>query len=190
MSFEQKYLKYKSKYLALKAQTTNLQKGGAKNKSKSFYGNDILDLENLSVTPTMMEAYGYNFNLVGGLNDKKFKDADKLSKLLSESEDINTTELSQSAGSDNESELNALTETPTSETEEKKDKSNQTTESESEPESTKSESEPEQYGGKEKTKSNKKYFFDDSEFELNSTTSDSNLTSLDSDTTDSSDANL
>ena len=234
MSFEQKYLKYKSKYLALKIQAKNLQKGGSKNNSKSFYGQNILDLDNLSVTPSMMEVYGYD--LIGGINYKKNSDISKLSKLLTESD------FSQSAGSDeSEFDLNALTDTPSSDTgapeknpgtesaesvesvesgtESAESGSESGTESAESAESAKSvesvesvesdlnaltdtpssdtgapeqnpESETEQQGGKEKTKSNKKYFFEDSDFELNSTTTDSELSSLESDTSEPSDADL
>ena len=53
MSFKQKYLKYKSKYLSLKAQAknNNLQNGGSNNNYKLFNGDDIIDLEKLSITP-------------------------------------------------------------------------------------------------------------------------------------------
>lgn len=262
MSFEQKYLKYKSKYLALKSQLSNLQSGGAKSgskfdtipKSKSFYDQNILDLDNLSVTPSMMEAYGYNFNsyqLVGGLNTKTYtNDFRQLSKLLNVSDNVpnnvEITESSQSAGSNNESELNALSDTP-DETPTKTTKMNMkltgkpvahsktkvasesapesetkaeseakaepesevkaASEPESEPEAAsesepeseaasepepESESEPEseQQGGKNKVKSNKKYFFEDSDINLSSTTTDSELSSLDSDSSDSDDINL
>jgi hypothetical protein len=239
MSFEQKYLKYKSKYLALKGQAKNLQKGGSKNESKSFYGKNVMDIENLSLTPSMMESYGYN--LVGGFtkNDNT-TDLARLSKLLTESEqEINTTELSQSTGSETKlsetdisetelsqsagseinesnselSEVDALTDTPTnnpniepetriteshvkeeektdSKLSEQKSESQKTDSELSEQKSESQKTDSELVGGKDKAKSNKKYFFDDSDFELNSTTTDSELSSLDSDSADSDSSDI
>jgi hypothetical protein len=65
-TFEKKYLKYKTKYLTLKSQiniNSFKQTGG----SKSIYDANILNLTNLSVTPSMMEIYGYEFK--GGSNN-------------------------------------------------------------------------------------------------------------------------
>jgi len=173
----------------------------------------------------MMESYGYN--LVGGFtkNDNT-TDLARLSKLLTESEqEINTTELSQSTGSETKlsetdisetelsqsagseinesnselSEVDALTDTPTNnpniepetritESHVKEEEKTDSELSEQKSESQKTDSEL--VGGKDKAKSNKKYFFDDSDFELNSTTTDSELSSLDSDSADSDSSDI
>jgi len=181
MSFKQKYLKYKSKYLALKNQTNNFQKGGSlyhkteekvknlalNSKIKLFNEDNVLALENLSITPSMTEVYGYSFKSGGGINSSDFKN---LSKLLSR--DNNTgTESTESIETDSKTESTESFETD-SKTEESKIETDSKTDSI-------------QYGGKKKTKNNKKYFFDNSDLELNTT--DSNLSSLDSDDLDSDD---
>ena len=91
MSYEQKYLKYKSKYLTLKNQFSlkNSLKdnmiGGSKKVSKQ-----ITDLNELTSTPSMMEVYGYEFNLKGGnhIKENRSSDIKKLSKLLEDSESV------------------------------------------------------------------------------------------------------
>ena len=77
MSYTEKYLKYKSKYLSLKkkidayyansANSTNQQLGG----SKSIYtksAKTILDLNGLTETPVISEFNKENNSLVGGKN--------------------------------------------------------------------------------------------------------------------------
>jgi hypothetical protein len=181
MSFKQKYLKYKSKYLALKNQANNLQKGGSlyhkteekvknltlNSKIKLFNEDNVLALENLSITPSMTEVYGYSFKSGGSINSSDFKN---LSKLLSRDNDTGT-EITESIESDSKTE--------DSKTEDSKTKDSKTKDSKTE------ETASIQYGGKKKTKNNKKYFFDNSDLELNTT--DSNLSSLDSDDLDSDD---
>ena len=203
MSFEQKYLKYKSKYLELKNQNVNLQKGGSN--SKSFYRNDILNLDNLSVTPSMMEAYGYNFNLVGGLND-----TNKLLNLLNDSNPNQPEPDSQPDSNPNQPEPDSNPNQPEPDSQPdsnpnqpepdsqpdsnpnqpEPDSQSDSNPNQPEPDSKPTQSEPIQQGGKEKTKYNKKYFFDDSEFDLNSTSSEYDLTSWDTDINKSSDSNL
>ncbi len=221
MSFEQKYLKYKSKYLALKSQVANLklnqsqvQNGG------SFYGKNFDEVLNLTQTPLQSDNYG----LKGG-NFTKVAEYKKLAALLNSDKEVYTTEvseLSQSAGSEPESEnksessIAQLTDTPKSDSEIPKSKAivSETSNSEVKSETPTSESalsetpksevksesalsetpksevksetpaSEQQIGGK-KAKSNKKYFFDDSDVNLDSTTTDSDLSSLDTDTTDS-----
>jgi hypothetical protein len=191
MSFKQKYLKYKSKYLALKNQANNLQKGGSlyhkteekvknltlNSKIKLFNEDNVLALENLSITPSMTEVYGYSFKSGGSINSSDFKN---LSKLLSR--DNNTgTETTESIESDSKTEDSKTEDSKTedSKTEDSKTKDSKTKDSKTE------ETASIQYGGKKKTKNNKKYFFDNSDLELNTT--DSNLSSLDSDDLDSDD---
>ena len=214
MSFEQKYLKYKSKYLALKASLNNVsiqQNGG------SIYGKNVMDIENLSITPNMLQAYGYEFKntlnteLVGGFTKNNINSIKKLTELvqsnqlggenLSDSElsneFINTTELSsQSGGEDSEDKKSSSSESEKSSSSESDKSRSSESEKSSSSESKKSESEEksdsemskltdtpqsEQHGGmKKKAKNNKKYFFDDSDLDMDSTT-DSELSSLDSD---------
>ena len=100
MSYQQKYLKYKSKYLALKSQDnakisnsgsfiSNLvQLGG----SKSIYGDNSL-IEILTATPSLTEIWGGSYK-------NNSKDINSLVKLLSESEEIITTEFSLDGGSE------------------------------------------------------------------------------------------
>ena len=76
MTFEKKYLKYKAKYINLKQyiNSINIQDGGGSNNlctncltsinNKSFYSSNIMDLNNLTATPSMLEMYGYE--LKGG----------------------------------------------------------------------------------------------------------------------------
>jgi hypothetical protein len=253
MSFDKKYLKYKSKYLALKAQVNNLQLNNTKKLGQnggSFYGKKIEELDLLSQTPLMTEEISYK--LKGGSYSNFNTDYKKLATLLNDSENIYTTEVSefsQSAGSDKEENEGTNSESAASQTASQTQETSQTgsesaasqtvsqtqetsqTGSESASESasqTGSEStsesvvpqaratsdnasesasdnvsetatpltdtpvlqkSEEQTGGK-KAKSHKKYFFDDSDIRLESTTTDSDLSSLDTDTTDDSDADL
>jgi hypothetical protein len=80
MSYEQKYLKYKAKYLALsrgqnveskKSQINTKQLGGGIN-------SNIFTINELTETPNMFDTYGYEYNnkftkLSGGTNSKKEK---------------------------------------------------------------------------------------------------------------------
>ena len=68
MSFEQKYLKYKQKYLEIKKDLQRLQSGGG-NQTSEF--DDVFNLDELTETPSMEKVYGYVNNkdyesLVGG----------------------------------------------------------------------------------------------------------------------------
>ena len=219
MSFEQKYLKYKSKYLALKIQVKNTKQlggltGGSMSgltggsmgglTSGSIYGKKFDDLEYLSQTPLMTEKLA--FKLKGG-DYSSNADYKKLASLLNNNDNIYTTEVSefsQSAGFGSESESESKS--PSEQTESGSESQSQSEQTESESES-KSQSgseseqnqteltdtpkldESEQVGGK-KAKSHKKYFFGDSDVVFNSTTTDSDLSSLDTDTTDDSDSDL
>ena len=61
MSSEKKYIKYKTKYIDLKYK---MQFGGSKLctkcNNKLNTSNNILDIDNLTTTPSMNEIYGYN----------------------------------------------------------------------------------------------------------------------------------
>ena len=59
MSYEEKYLKYKSKYLALKALKNNLEQlGGSKINTKSIYNDSFLNLNSLTETPVHNQSGG------------------------------------------------------------------------------------------------------------------------------------
>ena len=104
MSYE-KYIKYKTKYLNLKAEIHNrrIQSGGANN---NFVDNDFI--QTLGSTPNS-EIYNNknNFNLVGGGDEKSETDVNLPDKLSS-------SESSKSSDSDLPSKLS---ETPVSESE-------------------------------------------------------------------------
>ncbi len=233
MSFEQKYLKYKSKYLALKAQVNKLHLDSTKQPGQtggSLYGKKLEELDFLSQTPSMTEEL--TFKLKGGNFTNKVVDYKRLALLLSDNENVYTTEvseLSQSAGSEPEetesvksesstkesvnSESQKVTSEASSQTNTESAQTNSEVASQTNTESasqtnsevasqtnTESASQTaltdtpvldnsEQIGGK-KAKSHKKYFFDDSDVNLDSTTTDSELSSLDTDTTEDSDADL
>lgn len=209
MSYELKYKKYKAKYLALKSQANRTQLGGSA--SKSIYGKNIMEINNLSITPSLNETN----ELRGGSNQIRFNDYARLAKLL-----VDDDKIEQTAGSETEelgnlsdsdvpsenqtesvqsSDLRELTETPKSDVESNGNENNQpseqmalseTPDSSEEmvlSETPKSDVESNQTGGKKQAKKNTKYFFEDSDFDLNSTTTDSELSSLDTDTTDSDD---
>ena len=73
MSYHQKYLKYKQKYLDLKHRLGTEQVGGAKLNSRSKVNNlDIDDISELTTTPSETMVYGYE--LVGG----DFKNVDEI----------------------------------------------------------------------------------------------------------------
>jgi len=233
MSFEQKYLKYKSKYLALKLQLNiykeSLQKGG------SFYNNS----DDFSQTSNLISQY--NSYLTGGksasdksasdksASDKSASDKSASDKSASEksasdksksdkSKSENTeSDKSKSENTESENTESENTESENTESDELKSENTESEKSESEnTESEKSESnktasentesknteedvkinddkskleDTELSGGYNysKVKSNKKYFFNDSDVNLDSTTTDSDLSSLDTDSTDESD---
>lgn len=154
-NFMNKYLKYKTKYLNLKNSLSVKQTGG---NNKSIYSNTIMEINNLTETPTFLEAYGYE--LEGG---------DHHSTTLSEKSLDTTThsasDKSESASDKSESDHSAS------------DKSVETT-------TTKSDQSSVLTGGSEiimkVSKKNKKNFFDDSDLESSSTDL-SSLSSSDSD---------
>ena len=59
MSFEHKYLKYKQKYLELKAELSNLQTGG--NEFNFDSDSDDFNVEKLTETPTLQKGGFFNF---------------------------------------------------------------------------------------------------------------------------------
>ena len=56
MSFEHKYLKYKQKYLELKAELSKIQTGGSRDNVNTE--SNILDLEKLTETPSFENTFG------------------------------------------------------------------------------------------------------------------------------------
>ena len=127
MSYENKYLKYKSKYTNLKEYVNNsLQQGGSlhihdnnicknclnkiNNKNNSFYGKDIMELDNLTVTPSMMDAYGYE--LKGGhtefKNNKIFKGDEDDNKKLNKDKTQNSNNHKKINNSDDLEDLDDL----------------------------------------------------------------------------------
>ena len=184
-TFEKKYLKYKTKYLTLKSQiniNSFKQTGG----SKSIYDANILNLTNLSVTPSMMEIYGYEFK--GGSNNNVNYKAlvnllDKPS-LIGGDEDSSAVTTTESLAATTES---APTESSAATTESAPTESAPTESAPTEPTPTETPTAdtPTESpidatgGGKSKKGANNKYFFEESD--LNTTlTSDSDL-SLNSD---------
>ena len=239
MSYQQKYLKYKSKYLALKSQPNNNTNANIKTNSfisnlvqlggsKSIFSNDSL-IENLTATPSLSDIWGGSYK-------NKSSDINNLVKLLTESEDIITTEFSLEGGSESipstasddkssdseeindseESEEMKMSESeenkkPKPKIEESDSESKKKSDSDSDSESKKKsdsdsdseskkksdsdseEPESEQFGGQNKPKkpnSYKKFFFEDSDIVSSTTTSDSDLSSFNTSTTDDSDLSL
>ncbi len=174
MSFEQKYLKYKSKYLALKSQLNihneSLQKGG------SIYNNNLDDIDSFSQTSNLMSQY--SSYLSGGKSKKSASDKSASDKSASDK-----SASDKSRKEDEDSDKDEIKDDDSDEDEIKDDVSD---EDDIEHEV---EEDTELSGGYKysKVKSNKKYFFNDSEVNLDSTTTDSELSSLDSDSTDDSD---
>ena len=161
MSYEKKYLKYKSKYLALK----NFNQVG---------GSKFSEMNELTTTPTHMEVYGYEPK-TSFFENKKNIDIKRLTKLLEDS-DVHESEHSELKGM-SEEETEESEQTGGSEESEETSKSEETGGSEESEETSKSE----QTGGAnkydEKTKKlNRKHFFDDSD--LSSSTE--SLSSMDS----------
>jgi hypothetical protein len=208
-TYEQKYLKYKSKYLTLKNKMSsknvandnvmndnvmndnvmndNVMIGGSKN--NNIQRHDILNINELSITPTMMEVYGYvvpNTQLKGGMYDEhKEDDIKKLSELLDNSESALSklsSEMSEVKRSlDSESHVKSVKDESSSSTTCSKSGSSSCSESESDEMAKKEESDKDMDGGMKKNhkKHHKKHFFDDSDLDINSTT-ESYLSSLES----------
>lgn len=222
MSYEQKYLKYKSKYLALKSQANVNTKKTSNNiiNLLQLGGSSLLNkdsIEHLTNTPSLTEIWGGSFK-------NKSKDINNLVKLLTDSEDIVTTEFSLEGGSEqsdsetaasdqieSENQQSTIKQTETVNTEsdiqqtetvntesdiqqtdsdKKKSDSDSNSDSDKKSESEIQQNEPEQAGGKKKPNSYKKFFFEDSDLISSSTTSDSELSSFNTSTTENSDADL
>lgn len=97
MSYEEKYLKYKSKYLALKALKNNLEQlGGAKINTKSIYNDSFLNLNSLTETPVRDQS--------GGKNRSHKKEKGKKKSIWDDSD----IDLSSSTDTMSISELNSL----------------------------------------------------------------------------------
>lgn len=158
-NYMNKYLKYKTKYLNLKNSLSVKQTGG---NNKSIYSNTIMEINNLTETPTFLEAYGYE--LEGG---------DHHSTTLSE-KSLDTT--TQNLDSNHSASEESVTKSEQSSVSEKLG---------TEESATKSEVSSVLTGGSEiimkVSKKNKKNFFDDSDLESSSTDL-SSLSSSDSDT--------
>ena len=169
MSFEQKYLKYKSKYLALKAQINTIsiksQNGG------SIYGPSLDQLDFLSETPSNNKNL---YNELNNQNNYKLSGGNTESETPASEEEKSASEKSASEKSTSEKSAS------------EKLASEKSEEEESETPASEKEEESEQGGGSKqsKGKSYKKYFFDDSDINLDSTTTDSDLSSLKTDSTD------
>ena len=159
----------------------------------------ILDVENLSVTHTTMELFGYNFynnNLIGGVNksnnDSELQHNSKIlqstvsddelshnSKVSTEDSELkNDSELSQTAGSKSESSY----ESEVSQNSESSYESEVSQNSELKVDSTKSN---DLAGGAKKSRT-----LSDSDFELETATTESKLSLLDSDSIKSTDLDL
>ena len=67
MSYHQKYLKYKKKYLDLKNSLEFSQLGGSKKSTKNSL--DIDDISALTESPNEINAYGYELQGGGSIND-------------------------------------------------------------------------------------------------------------------------
>ncbi len=219
MSYQQKYLKYKSKYLALKSQATPMTKNKNTTETNlsnlvqlggSSINNKTNNIEQLTATPSLTEIWG------GSFSAKSKTDISNLVNLLNESEDIVTTEFSLTGGSESvDSEL-SQSDSEDIGSENKSDDSSSSSESASAENKSESEipkadviadsnddekkddsdsevketAEGEMLGGKKKPNSYKKFFFEDSDIVQSSTTSDSDLSSFNTSTTEDSDADL
>ena len=203
MSFEQKYLKYKSKYLALKAQINTIsiksQNGG------SIYGTSLDQLDFLSETPSNNKnLYNKlnnqnNYKLSGGNTESETPASEEEKSASKEETPVSETPVSEEEKPVSETpvseEEKPVSETPVSETPVSETPVSETPVSEtpvsetpvSEEEKPASDEEESEQGGgskQSKGKSHKKYFFDDSDMNLDSTTTDSDLSSLKTDSTD------
>ena len=207
MSFEQKYIKYKSKYLALKSQLNiynqSIQNGG------SIYNEYLEDFNSSSQTSNLKSEYDNYLN--GGKTESEKSASEKSASEKSASEK-SASEKSASeklASEKSASEKSASEKYIKKESDDSEDADFSDDDSEdddikdddsedydikdddSEEGNIKNEldDETELSGGYKysKVKSNKKYFFDDSDVNLDSTTTDSELSSLDTDSTDESD---
>jgi len=215
MSYEKKYLKYKTKYLSLKSQfiSKNLMTGGSND--NSFENLDLFSETITSPSIDMnfkLVSLLNNFNLYGG-EPVSESVSEPVSEPVSESvsESVSEPGTRSESGTKSEElaavtpvdaaskELAAASDSVSSDTasvtpinsESSSEAENSAKESLVTPKKSE-ESEPEkedQSGGKRKlkVKSHKKYFFDDSDINLDSTTTNSDLSSLDTDSTDDSD---
>ena len=205
MSYEQKYLKYKTKYLSLKAQINNKSQNGG-----SIYGNSFENIDFLSETPSNTLNSNYKlftslneYNLIGGITKSGIQsvvqsvsntsEAQSESETQSVSNTSGTQSVAQSvsntseAQSESETQLDAQSVSNTSGTQSEVSQILVSKKSEEFDESEKSELGGGAKYSKLKAKSHKKFFFDDSDGDLDSTTTDSELSSLDTDSTDDSD---
>ena len=198
MDWKQKYLKYKNKYLNLKALKNNKQTGGSLN-----------NIDHLSTTPSMTETYGYRLkgghitNQITNQINNQITNYDRLVKLIADSDanqlagsdgsdnvDSDDEQLAGSDGSDNmDSNDEQLAGSDGSDNMDSDDDqlagSNGSDNVDSNAMST-----IDQEGGMKKAKSNKKYFFEDSDLNLDTSTSNSGLSLMDSDSDDSNEYNL
>ena len=106
MSYEQKYLKYKSKYLSLKKLN---QVGGNNNINKN---KNILEMEELTITPSATEMYGYNPKKVSEKKENNYVNIKKLTKLLEDSDVEHLSNLSTELSGGGGDTLTPTTETP------------------------------------------------------------------------------
>jgi hypothetical protein len=109
MSYKQKYFKYKLKYLKLKGIMTDnyILNGGQSNKTRNLNTN-ILNVDVLTQTPSMLDMYGYTFSdrdQVDTLN-KLLNNEDKsvVDKVENDSDVSSDTKINTSVISDSESE--------------------------------------------------------------------------------------
>ncbi len=92
MSYQDKYLKYKSKYLELKKLADTMQTGGSKNKN-------LNDVTKLTETPSKVDVFGYEFGTnfskpkqTGGLNMSDLTNFRNLVNLIEKNEEPVLTE--------------------------------------------------------------------------------------------------
>jgi hypothetical protein len=184
MDWKQKYLKYKAKYLALKALKNNKQTGGTLN-----------NVDHLSTTPTMIDTYGYTFkggNITNQTTNYNTANYHKLAKLLADS-DVNQLAGSNDSDDDMDLEVPDVLDAPEVMNNIGEDdaihqpKDGQNFDLQNQPDK---EMEIDQEGGMKKAKTNKKYFFEDSDMDLDTTTSNSDLSLMDSDSDNSNEYNL
>jgi len=167
MSFELKYVKYKSKYLALKHQL-NINNKFLQNGGSTF--NNLDEIDYLSQTSNLKSQY--NNYLSGGKSDSDKSDSEKSASEKSASE--------KSASEKSASEKSASEKSASEKSASEKSASEKSA-------SEKSETYQKAGYNYSKVKSNKKYFFNDSDVDTDSTTTNSELSSLDTYSTDDSD---
>lgn len=99
MSYEEKYLKYKSKYLALKVLKNNLQQlGGANINTKSIYEDNFLNLNSLTDTPNYYQDGGKSKHSKKGKKKSIYEDSDL--DLNSSTDSMSISELHSLSSSD------------------------------------------------------------------------------------------